>query len=638
MSKLRPHHSLDARRLKSLADELSTIHDEMRELEHETLSDNQDIREIYRQSARNLVHYLALRRHDIRELQEKLASLALSSLGRAESNVKLTIEMLLEVLHGLLGESRADHCDAKEGMSPTDWKALLEEHTVRLLGPKPKDRNVRIMVTAPSEAATRYDLVRDLLLAGMDCLRINCAHDGVEAWAEMVSNLRRARGETGRNCRILMDLPGPKLRTGPVQQGPRVIKWRPHRDAFGTISAPARILLTPIGGDQPTPSDADACIPVNGEWLSRLNPGDTVRFFDARDASRLLSVVGIEGESRWAESRQTSYVTPGTILQVSPRDDKAACRLIRETSVGGFAAREKGILLKTGDTLILTRDSEPGSAAVHDSTGRLIQPARIGMTLPVFSDVQRGDAVWLDDGIIGGRVRRVGSDELEIEITHARPQGERVKADKGINLPDTKLSLPALTDSDLQYLEFISANADLVGYSFVRRASDVFELQERLSGLGGEGLGIVLKIETRTAFEELPALLLAAMRSPAAGVMIARGDLAIECGFERMAEVQEELLWFCEAAHMPVIWATQVLESLAREGLPSRAEITDAAMGERAECVMLNKGPYVVEAVRALDDILRRMQFHQTKKRSLLRSLKVANRFGAGPNSGRNRG
>ena len=93
---------------------------------------------------------------------------------------------------------------------------------------------------------------------------------------------------------------------------------------------------------------------------------------------------------------------------------------------------------------------------------------------------------------------------------------------------------------------------------------------------------------------------------------------------ERLAEVQEKILWICEAAHVPVIWATQVLESLAKEGMASRAEITDAAMGHRAECVMLNKGPHVLSAVRVLDDILRRMQAHQDKKRSMLRELRLA--------------
>jgi pyruvate kinase len=122
-------------------------------------------------------------------------------------------------------------------------------------------------------------------------------------------------------------------------------------------------------------------------------------------------------------------------------------------------------------------------------------------------------------------------------------------------------------------------------------------------------------------------MLLEAMKNPGCGVMIARGDLAVELGFERLAEVQEEILWLCEAAHVPAIWATQVLESLAKQGSPTRAEITDAAMGNRAECVMLNKGPHILEAVNALNDILKRMETHQLKKMSMLRELRLAYNF-----------
>jgi len=95
-------------------------------------------------------------------------------------------------------------------------------------------------------------------------------------------------------------------------------------------------------------------------------------------------------------------------------------------------------------------------------------------------------------------------------------------------------------------------------------------------------------------------------------------------------ELQEEIMWMAEAAHVSVIWATQVLENVAKTGQPSRAEITDAAMAERAECVMLNKGPYVVQAVEMLDDALTRMRAHQMKKVSLLRQLDVAHRFCCG--------
>ncbi|MDQ3703520.1 MAG: pyruvate kinase [Chloroflexota bacterium] len=219
-------------------------------------------------------------------------------------------------------------------------------------------------------------------------------------------------------------------------------------------------------------------------------------------------------------------------------------------------------------------------------------------------------------------IRSVDAGELRVEITRARPTGTRLRAEKGINLPDTDLPVGALTEKDLADLPFIAANADMVGLSFVRLPQTVHELQSQLQRLGSK-VGIVLKIETRRAFEQLPLLVLAAMRSPAAGVMIARGDLAIETGYERLAEVQEEILWLAEAAHLPVIWATQVLETLAKKGQPTRAEITDAAMAERAECVMLNKGPHIVEALQTLDDILQRMGEHQSKKVALLRQLRA---------------
>jgi pyruvate kinase len=114
------------------------------------------------------------------------------------------------------------------------------------------------------------------------------------------------------------------------------------------------------------------------------------------------------------------------------------------------------------------------------------------------------------------------------------------------------------------------------------------------------------------------------MQRQTIAVMVARGDLGVEIGFERMAEIQEEILWLCEAAHVPVIWATQVLESLAKRGLPSRAEVTDAAMAGRAEGVMLNKGPHISLALDFLCDVLTRMKGHQTKKSALMRKLHVA--------------
>jgi pyruvate kinase len=315
-------------------------------------------------------------------------------------------------------------------------------------------------------------------------------------------------------------------------------------------------------------------------------------------------------------------VTQGTTLR---RELVAATDAGHLAAIGPLPASESALLLRPGDWLMLTRDLQLGRPAIYDSNAALLTPASIGCTIPeVLDDVRPGEAIWFDDGKIGGVIAEVDASHVRVRITQARLCGDKLRADKGINLPESPLRLAALTTQDLQDLSFVAQHADVVELSFANRSQDVELLQHHLTQLGALQPAIVLKIETRRGFENLPDMLLTAMRAPRCGVMIARGDLAVESGFERLAEVQEEILWICEAAHVPVIWATQVLETLAKEGMPSRAEITDAAMGHRAECVMLNKGPHMLSAVRVLDNILRRMQSHQAKKRSMLRELRLA--------------
>ena len=571
----------------------------------------------YRKSAINLIHYLALRRQDIRALQDELAALGLSSLGRTEAHVMSTLNAVLVALHHLAGQV-IEVPAPSESPGFREGRSLLAANTEALLGPAPEHRAVRIMVTMSAEAADDYSLVRDLVSHGMNCMRINCAHDSPEIWGRMADHLERARQELGLPCRILMDIAGPKLRTGATEPGPQVVVWHPGRDSFGRVTEPARIWLTAAQPGHPAPPGADAVLPVSAQWLDEVKTGERIHFEDARGKRRVLEVVGAGEAGRLARCSQTAYVTAGTVLLRGDAGNDPR----REAQVGDLPRREQGILLRTGDFLRLTGEPIVGKSASIDSDGHTLSPATISCTLPeVFSMVRAGEKIWFDDGKIGGIVREVEPDALLVEITEAKSSGNRLGADKGINLPDTKIELPALTPKDLEDLKFIVRHADLVGMSFVRHERDIVQLQSRLRELDGGHLGIVLKIETRQAFERLPNLMLAAMRQQPVGIMIARGDLAVECGYERLAEVQEEILWICEAAHLPVIWATQVLESLAKKGQASRAEITDAAMGERAECVMLNKGPHIVAAVSALDNILRRMQDHQSKKSSRLRPL-----------------
>ena len=581
----------------------------------------------YRQSARNLLQYLAFRRHDRRLLQGRLAALGLSSLGRAESHVLGTVDAVLGILHQLAGTALPAGAEPEASDLATGPR-LLKEHTDALLGSAPPGREVRIMVTMPSEAGENYLIVHDLLQQGMDCMRINCAHDDAACWLRMIQHLRQAEQALGRSCRIVMDLAGPKVRTGPIEPGPAVVKVRPVRNALGRVTAPARVWLTAQEAPQPPPSPAGAQLQVPSQWLSFAARGERITFTDARGAHRAFRLVDPTGSGCWAEATRTAYLIPGTTLRHAP----GTCpRGQRKGRVGPLPFLEASLVLKEGDPLILTRDQRPGRKATYDRSGKLLTPAMIGCSMPeVFAPVRAGEAIWFDDGRIGGVINKVEAHRVLVRITshHLRPQ--KLGADKGINLPDSDLHLGAMPAKDLEDLAFVATHADGVELSFVNRDEDVAALQQRLEALGANRVAIVLKIETRRGFENLPDLLLTAMRWPCVGVMIARGDLAVECGFERMAEVQEEILWICEAAQVPVIWATQVLETLAKGGLPSRAEITDAAMGRRAECIMLNKGPYVVSAVRALEEILRRMRDHQTKKGSMLRSLRLAHLPGAG--------
>jgi pyruvate kinase len=289
--------------------------------------------------------------------------------------------------------------------------------------------------------------------------------------------------------------------------------------------------------------------------------------------------------------------------------------------LGGPKARTEEVItpeknrLHVGDRLLLTRQT-PVPSKEFDFQARCGIPEAI-------DQLEIGANVWINDGKLGTKVERTCPAGVVLRVFQSSEKGEKLKQDKGLNFPDHLMKFDPLTTDDLQNLDFIAAHADIVGYSFVQQSEDIDRLQEELDRRipDGHDIAIIAKIETRMAVRNLPELIVHAAGKRPFGVMIARGDLAVEIGYQRLVEMQEEILWLCEAAHVPVIWATQVLEGLVKNGNPTRAEMTDAAMAERAECVMLNKGPYIAEAVTILDDVLTRMQAHMSKKTPRLRAL-----------------
>ncbi|CAK9229585.1 unnamed protein product [Sphagnum troendelagicum] len=632
------------RMLMNLIDQLQGIHLHALALERWHAPQLKKVHSRYQESARNLLHYVAFRSLDIAGLQETLTSLGLSSLESCEACTLASVNSVISSLRSLLYSAQVDSSRCIEWTSKLSSEMLqcatqeisrqigqgnLSSNSQELLGPLSSERGTHIMVTLPSESALEEDtLIQTLLKAGMNVARVNCAHDGPETWSKMIHKVRYFSQLLETPCRVMMDLAGPKLRTGPMRPGPSVLKLKPFKDDAGEVTSPARVwLASQEDVMKPAASEnrvADASIPIMEDisrWHKKIAVGDIFKFKDRKGRSRELLVVAKAATGAWAECKNSAYIESGTEFTIIGGKGAKKCRV----TVGELPQVEQAIVLRAGDKLMLTRESILGSPAVLDKAGNIIAPARVSCTLEqVFDAAKIGDPIKFDEGKITGVISAVSSSEICVEITDAGDhKGRKLRGEKAINLPQTDLAVCGLTAKDTGDLDFVATNGDIVALSFVNGPSDVHCLQTELRNRGApENLGIVLKIETELGFQRLPAVLLQAMETRnSVGVMVARGDMAVECGWQRLAEMQDQILVTCEASHVPTIWATQVLEGMAKSGIPSRAEITDAASGSRAECVMLNKGPHIMEAVSSLDDILRREACHRRKNHAIMHPL-----------------
>lgn len=386
----------------------------------------------HRDSARNLIRYAELRRHDIRDLQSGLAKQGLSSLGRTESAVLHGVDAVARTLARLV--PLAAMPDA--ATNPIDGEELLARNAVNLLGPEPEERGTRIMVTLPSEAATEPGIVLGMIERGMDLARINCAHDTPESWRQMISNIRAAEKSTGRRCLVSMDLGGPKLRTGPVRRGPHVLHVKPVRKETGAVTAPARVWL----GRQPEAGPTFPVVPLQDEsWTADLREGQQIIFDDARGAQRTLLVEQAGPVGYLAALHDTSYITPGTRLDAVPDGPSGKSTHRKDwpsTEVGDLPAVEESLMIRRGDTVVLSTDLTPADSHTEGTH-------RIGCTLPeVFADVNAGERIWFDDGKIGGVIMEARAGELTAEIVSAAPRGSRLRSGKGIFLTRGSLSRP----------------------------------------------------------------------------------------------------------------------------------------------------------------------------------------------------
>ncbi|MDX2245535.1 MAG: pyruvate kinase [Bacteroidia bacterium] len=589
------------RRMIAKLDELISA---AREMENRYSDVLEKIHPQYRKGARNLLHYRALRENDIRSLQRQLGNLGLSRLARAENHVMTSLLTTRSILRGFLKSKQLKL--KRSGLSIKEGRKRVNANARALLGQSSSGRRTRIMVTQPSEAAMNPRLVSEMMAAGMNTIRINCAHDDPQVWEKLIHNARKAAEKARRQVKITMDLAGPKIRTGAVAPGPQIVRLRTTKNLIGQVVKPAKAWLSPLH----PPEAAYVHLPLPKSWMENLEVGHRLILTDTRGKNRVLIVTEKHSGGVVAEAWKNIYITTGTEMRVENKPE------ISPVNIGYLPPVEQTLLLTPGETLILHATPEPGENALRDASGEVMIPAHISCTSKeIFGGVKPGQRILFDDGKISGLIQKVDDDRMEIKISPESQEAARLGADKGINFPDTNLGIRGLTEKDREDLKFVAAHADVVNMSFVNSPEDVEDLLDELRKNEVYGkVGIILKIETKQAYSNLMDILLAGMQTYPVGVMIARGDLAIETGWENIGYIQEEILWMCQAAHLPDIWATQVLENLAKKGLPSRAEISDATMAQRAECVMLNKGPYIVNAIRLLDTILRNMDEYQEKK------------------------
>ena len=492
-----------AARLKELLDSVTELRESVYQEGTELFEKwEKDIkRKDFELSARNLAHYLALRRRDIRDIQMKLTPWGLSSLGRLESRTLNNLDSVLSSLSAIAEEKDQRPYPSQETYDT--GQEQLSKNASQLFGDKPESRHTRIMVTLPTQAADDVVFLKQLVRCGMNVARINCAHDDAQTWEKMVQNVRKAAREEEGEVKILMDIAGPKIRTD----------W-----VFTTLKKP------------------------------KVRPGDT-----------------------WTLTKNN------------------------------------------GDLPLNNETSMTAGCSI----------------LEIFDTLKKGDPVLYDDGTIESEVEEITEDGAVLRVRRTRTgKSVRIKAEKGLNFPESQFDLEMLTEQDKRDLGFAVEHADLLGLSFVKDAEDIRKVQKELvrqtNKTQAAEMPLMAKIETVQAVENLPSIIMTAAGNNPFSVMIARGDLAVETGYSRLAELQQEIMWICEAADIPVVWGTEVLDNMVSSGIPTRAEVTDAAESERAECVMLNKGDYLPEGVAFLSEILEKMQEHQYKKTSRLRALNIA--------------
>ncbi|HJD68430.1 MAG TPA: hypothetical protein K8V54_01650, partial [Corynebacterium kroppenstedtii] len=353
----------------------------------------------HREGVRNVQHFARLQADDARDIVAQLRAVGIRVSDQAPVADQLrAAKTLLQNLGGKPSDyGDADRAAEGDTYDITRLAAAIERsqeqlasNSSALLGEPREGMPSCVMVTLPTEAADDPDLVQSFADAGMDIARINCAHDTPEAWRAMAANVRATSARVGRDIKISMDLPGPKLRVGAIEPGPRIARTRVTRTKTGRILTPSKLWITPFDHNATTPAPVPEGLPgrptlaiqVDPEWLQTVNEGDELSMLDARGSKRYMTVHKVTDEGVLAYGRQNVYLANGSLV---------ACQYIK-TRIHGIGRSEQRVHVDVGSRLILTIDPTPTDPtddipAVNCGEPEAIRSLDVGSTV-LFDDAK----------------------------------------------------------------------------------------------------------------------------------------------------------------------------------------------------------------------------------------------------------
>lgn len=263
----------------------------------------------------------------------------------------------------------------------------------------------------------------------------------------------------------------------------------------------------------------------------------------------------------------------------------------------GVLKNGSSVTLHSGQSFVLTTEEIQGDAE------------KVSVTYPhLTDDVKQGDKILIDDGLIELSVQELTDKEIICRVVNGGELGQR----KGINVPNVSVNLPAITEKDKQDILFgIGQGVDFIAASFVRKAEDVLEIKRFLKENGAENIDVIAKIENAEGVQNIDSIL-----EVTDGVMIARGDLGVEIPPYQVPYIQKTIIEKCNHRYLPVITATQMLDSMIRNPRPTRAEVADVANAiyDGTDAIMLSgetaMGKYPLEAVRMMVQIAKETEQH----------------------------